>query len=86
MAVYNRLWEIPNCKVFNLHSTKIIVPVKMNVLALNSYDIDTQKILAEIILASFFKLIRCGQFPDIDAYHIFLDECQRFSYDANGSI
>lgn len=86
LAVYNRLWEILNCKAFNLHSTKSILPGKVNILDLNGYNIDTQKILAEIILASFFGLIRCGQFPEIDAYQIFLDECQRFSYDANGSI
>lgn len=80
------IYSPKTCKAFNLHSTKSILPGKVNILDLNGYNIDTQKILAEIILASFFGLIRCGQFPEIDAYHIFLDECQRFSYDANGSI
>ncbi len=85
-AVYNRLWQILNCNAFNPNSTKSITSGKINTIDLNGYDIDIQKVLAEIILASFFRLIRCGQFPEISAYHIFLDECQRFSYDANGSI
>lgn len=84
--VYSRLWNILNCRAFNPNSKKGIIPGFINIIDLNGYDIDTQKILAEIILASFFRLIRCGKFPEISACHIFLDECQRFSYDANGSI
>lgn len=84
--VYSRLWNAFHCKALNSDSTKNFVAGKINIVDLNGYDIDTQKILTEIILASLFRLIRCGQLPGSGAHHIFLDECQRLSYDTNGSI
>lgn len=84
--VYHRLWDIFCCGALRTGSHQMIQPCKINIIDLNDFENDVQKVLAEIILSYFWRKIRYGNCPKNHSFNIFLDECQRFSLDQQGCI
>lgn len=84
--VYNRLWEVFNCDALRTGSGKMVMQNKINVIDLNDFENDIQKVLAEMILSYFWRKTRYENCLINHSYYIFLDECQRFSLSQNGCI
>lgn len=82
--VYNRLWTVFNCNAFRSGHQKKIKLGMINIIDLNDYESDVQKVISEIILSYLFRRKRCQDSTAI--YNVFLDECQRFSLDKNGIV
>lgn len=82
--VYNRLWTVFHCNAFRSGHQKMIKSGMINIIDLNDYENDIQRVIAEIILSYQLRRKRCQDSTAI--YNVFLDECQRFSLDKNGIV
>lgn len=82
--IYSRLWAVFNCNALRSEHSKMVRPDKINIIDLNGYEEDVQKVLAEIILSYLLRIKHYQRSQCI--YNVFLDEFQRFSLNNNGMI
>lgn len=84
--VCSRFWEIFNCRALGCKNKKEIENGKINIISLNDFENDAQKVLAEIILSFLWRKVHDTSSSLKYTYDIFLDECQRFTFSKSAVI